>query len=291
MESMGTVIAFDIIHPMIESYIRQVLTTRWTPKTVDLILTEITKDSKSITVLCDMNIYKKCKFTYHQYLFVYRLILSKVIEILDCFLKDNQEPFIKPNKDIYSGYPLMLFSLKEIGLIRRKFMIQILEREITFDEIPNLAGDPKTMINNWEKVRSNYLNFQGDIETLFTINGSKEFKIPARLLFFLEETDKILENQRLQYSPIKINKIQLKGNTLLYKNQKIIFKKDGVRLKIINLFVKNSNGISSKEIRNKLEMSYELFKTNIRQINNRLKDINLKIRYDKNKKIYLLTTT
>jgi len=274
---------------MIESYIKQILTTKWTPKTVDLLLTEIIKNPISKKLLCDMKIYQKCKFNYQQYLFIYRLILSKTIEILDCILKDNQNIFIKPDKDIYIAYPLMLFALKEIGFKRNKFLIQIIDREITFDEIPNLAGDSKTMVDTWTRIRPNYFNFQGDIESLFAINGFKEFLIPARIKFILEETDKALEKQRSQYSPVKVNGIKLKNGVLSYKDNQIKFGKDTTRLNILKLIYKNPTGISSKDIRKKIEMNYDLFKTNIRQINKRIKNINLKIRYDKDKKNYLLT--
>ena len=275
---------------MLESYIKQVLTTKWTPKTVDLLLTAIPGNDKSMTALCNMKIYAKCKFTYQQYLFIYRLILSKTIEILDCALKDNQNIFIKPDQDIHIAYPLFLFALKEIGFKRKKFLIQILDKDITFDEIPNLAGDPETMISNWANNRANYLNFQGDIETLFAINGRKEFPIPTRIEFFLEETDKALEKQRSQYSPVKVNGIQLKNGILSYKDKKIKFTKDTTRLKLTKLIYDNKNGISSKTIREKLEMNYDLFKTNIKQLKDKIKKIKLTIRYNKDKKVYLLTT-
>lgn len=275
---------------MLRSYIKQVVTTTWTPKTVDLLLTTIPGNDKSMTALCNMKIYAKCKFTYQQYLFIYRLILSKTIEILDCILKDNQNAFIKPHQDIHIAYPLFLFALKEIGFIRKKFLIQILDRDITFDEIPNLAGDPNTMINNWINNRANYLNFQGEVENLFSINGRQEFPIPTRIEFILEETDKALEKQRSQYSPIKVNGIQLKNGTLSYKDKKIKFTKNTTRLNLLKLIYKNPTGISSTDIREKLEMSYDLFKTNIKQLKDKIKCIKLTIRYDKDKKVYLLTT-
>ena len=275
---------------MLKSYINQILTTGWTPKTVDLLLTTIPKNDKSMATLCNTKIYTKCKFTYQQYLFIYKLILSKTIEILDCVLKDNQNIFIKPNLDINIAYPLFLFVLKEIGFKRGKFLSQIMDKDITFDEIPNLLGDPKTMIGNWVNNRANYLNFQGDIETLFAINGSKKFPIPTRIEFILEETDKALEKQKSQYSPIKTNGIRLKNNILSFNKKEITFKKGSIRLKIIKLLIKNNQGISSKDIRKKLEMNHYLFKTNIRQIKNRIKNIKLTIKHDENKKVYLLTT-
>jgi len=108
----------------------------------------------------------------------------------------------------------------------------------------------------------------------------------------LEAFDEVLKIQRSQYSPTKVIGIQLKDGFLSYKGNKIKFGKNSTRLKLLKLANKNSNGgkISSKEIRNKLEMSPDLFKTNISQINDRIKNIKLTIRYDKDKKLYLLTT-
>lgn len=271
-------------------YLKQTFGNKWAPiKTTDFMLTEIRNDCRNLKIIGNKNINKKCTYGYNQFLFVYRLLLLKIIEILDCVLLNNKVPFIEPNKNIDFCYPFALFMYSDVGLGRKKFIVKQAIAETNFEEIPNLAGDPNTMINNWKEVRPKYLNYKGEIETLFAVNGYKEFHVPIRLKMFIEVIDEILKIQKSQYSPIKTNGIQLKSNTLSYNKQKIIFKKDGTRLKIISLLIRNNNGINSKDIRKKLEMNYDLFKTNIRQINKRIKSINLKIKYDKEKKLYLLT--
>jgi hypothetical protein len=252
--------------------------------------TEIPGDCRYPKVIGDGKILKECSYSFKQYLFIYRLLLLKIIETLDCILLDNQDPFIEPHKNIHFFYQLATFMYNDIGLIRRKFLFKQTELETNFDEIPKLNGDTKNIINSWKEVRPKYLDYKGEIETLFAANGYQEFHIPIRTKMLFEAFDEILEFQRSQYSPIKINGIQLKDAILSYKDQKVKFTKNTTRLNLIKLLYNNQNGISSKNIREKLEMNYDLFKTNIKQLKDKIKNIKLTIRYDKDKKLYLLTT-
>jgi len=253
-------------------------------------LTEIVGDCRYPKVIGDKNRIKECNYSFKQYLFIYKLLLTKIIETLDCILLNNQKPFIEPNKNIHFCYQLAVFMYSDIALNRKKFIFKQLTSETGFEEIPNLAGDPKSMINSWKEVRSKYLNYKGKVDTLFAVNGYKEFHIPIRTQMMFEAFDEILEFQRSQYSPTIVNGIKLKDGVLSYKSKEVKFLKNTTRLNLIKLIYNNKNGISSETIREKLEMSYDLFKTNIKQLKDKIKDIKLTIRYDKDKKLYLLTT-
>lgn len=274
-------------------YLKQVFEYRFAPKkAINFMLTEIPGDCRYPKVIGDGKILKKCNYTFKQYLFIYRLLLLRIIETLDCILLDNQDPFIEPHKNIHFFYQLATFMYNDIGIVRRKFLLKQTEFETNFDEVGKLTGNIRDIINVWKEVRPKYLDYKGEIETLFATSGYQEFHIPIRTKVMIEAIDEILEFQRSQYSPTKINGIQLKNGFLSYHGNKIEFGKNTTRLKLLKLINKNNNGekISSKEMKNKLEMNSNLFKTNIGQINDRIKDIKLTIRYDKGKKLYLLTT-
>jgi hypothetical protein len=272
-------------------YLKQAFEYRFAPKkAVNFMLTEIVGDCRYPKVIGDGKILKECNYSFKQFLFIYRLLLLKIIETLDCILLNNQDPFIEPHKNIHFFYQLATFMYNDIGLIRRKFLFKQTELETNFDEIPKLNGDIKNIISSWRGVRPKYLDYKGEIETLFATNGYQEFHIPIRTKMMIEAIDEILEFQRSQYSPIKISGIQLKDGILSYKDKKVKFTKNTTRLNLIKLIYDNQNGISSKTIREKLEMNYDLFKTNIKQLKDKIKDIKLTIKYDKDKKLYLLTT-
>lgn len=272
-------------------YLKQALEYRFSPKrALNFMLTEIPGDCRYPKVIGDGKLIKKCNYNSIQYLFIYRLLLLKIIEILDCILIDNQDPFIEPHRNIHFCYQLVTFMYSDISLMRKKFLFKQSSYETNFDEIPKLSGEMKSIINSWKEVRSKYLDYQGEIETRFAVKGYREFHIPIRTKMMLEAIDEILEFQRSKYSPIKVNGVQLKNGILSYKGNQTKFTKNTTRLNLIKLIYDNKNGISSKTIREKLEMSYDLFKTNIKQLKDKIKDIKLTIRYDKNKKLYLLTT-
>jgi hypothetical protein len=176
----------------------------------------------------------------------------------------------------------------DIGLYRRKFLFEQ-TGEADFDEIESLAGDPRTMVNTWKEIRPRYLDYLGKIENRFAAQGFKEYHIPIRLLIILEQVDEILEYQRLQYRDKKSATIIFDGRLLEFNNKKLIFLRGSTRSKIIKMFQKNPQGIDSRTVREKLEMSYKLFKTNIRQIKNRIKPLGLTVIYDTITKRYFLS--
>jgi hypothetical protein len=177
----------------------------------------------------------------------------------------------------------------DIGVYRKKFFWERAVNIVDFEEIESLAGDPATMVETWKKVKKDYLNYRGEIENRFACNGFKEYPIPPRLKLIFEQVDEILDYQKSKYAPIKTNGIKFSKGTLQYMDRKIHFKIGSLRHKLLAILVNNSSGIKSKDIKTKLELSTELFKTNIRQINKRLINVNLAIRYDSNKKVYLLS--
>lgn len=270
-------------------YIKQFLRNKWTPWIVDWVLTEIKGDNIPQKLLLSKGVFKKCTYGFSQYLFMYRLIYLKTIEILDCILLKNQEPFVEPHKHIHVYYPFLVFMYTDIGVFRKKFFWERAVNIVDFEEIESLAGDPTTMVKTWKRVRSDYLNYKGEIENRFACNGFKEYPVPPRIKLIFKQIDELLDDQKSRYSPTKTTSIKFSKGLLQYQNKKIHFKVSSVRQKLLSVLINNPPGIKSKEIKTKLELSTELFKTNIRQINKRLVKVSLAIRYDSNKKVYLLS--
>ena len=271
-------------------YLKQLLVYRIKPLFVDWVLYVFPYPISNVNFAFRINkTIKKCKFSKNQYLHIYRIILNKIIETLDCIVLDNQKEFIPPYKNIHVYYNVLLFIYNDIA--RRKFYFQQEWETASFNEVENLAGDPINLINAWKENRSKYLDYRGDIETQFSLNGCKTFPLPYRLEVILGQVDEIIANQKQQYSKTVSADIKWKNrNTLIHKGKELVFqnKEDNMRRKLIAIFIKNKNSIKSEEIREKLELSYDLFKSIKKQINSRLKTIDLKIYYDKNNKVYRL---
>lgn len=272
-------------------YFKQILQYRLTPWSTNWLLTDVPGNSRLLPLFGSRDVYKKCNYGRSQYLFIYRLVLLKIIDVLDCILKNNQKEFIKPFKNIHFYYPVLLFIFNDIGLGRMKFLINQATSDITFDEFESLAGDEEFIIKKWLELRPRYLNYRGEIENLFLINGAKEYEIPVRLKVIIEQVDEILEFQRKQYSScISPDVVWINKNTLRHNEKEILFleKKDNRRKKIVKLFTKNISGLSSKTIKEKLSIKTETLKANITQINERLLSIDLAIKLDNFDKLYKL---
>ena len=71
-------------------YLKQALEYRFSPKrALNFMLTEIAGDCRYPKVIGDKNRIKECNYSFKQYLFIYKLLLTKIIETLDCILLNN----------------------------------------------------------------------------------------------------------------------------------------------------------------------------------------------------------
>jgi hypothetical protein len=268
-------------------YIKQFLQNKWTPWIVDWVLTDIKVENIPRPLLLSKGVFKKCTYGFNQYLFTYRLIYLKIIEILDCILLDNQETFIEPHKHIHTYFPFLVFMYTDIGIYRKKFFWERAIKEIDFEEIESLAGDPITMVETWKRTRSDYLNYRGEIENRYAAIGFKEYSIAPRLKLIFDQVDEILENQRQQYSPFKhVQAKWVDKNTIEFKGEKLKF--IGKRQKFLKMLTKNITGITGKELRDKVNLKMKNFKATKGHINKRLKTINLSVKFIEKDKVYKL---
>ncbi len=137
----------------------------------------------------------EAKLTFDNLLFFYKVEFDVPFNILNTVYSpylDNESALIPPLVGIISDFDA---NLRIFNAIQNHWKFAN-EYKMDFSPFTPFSGDQIRILREWKKLRGKFIDHKANINNLFQINGSKEFKIPFRLRRFLEIAGSNLKDQR-----------------------------------------------------------------------------------------------